>query len=442
MKDKVRQVIKEHKMLSPGDSVLVGLSGGADSVALLCCLLSLRDELGITVKACHINHRLRGEQSDLDEQFVRRLCERKGVELFCRSFDVAQLASERKIGLEQCGRQLRYEAFAELSGITATAHTASDNIETVILNLARGASLDGMRGILPKNQMGKTLVIRPLITCSRGEIEQYLDDLGESYVTDESNFDTSYTRNLVRHKIVPVLRQMNPSLESAVTRMSKALGTDADYFAEKTAKLLEAAFISENCYNAEILAAAPEPVSSRAFAKILRRCGLEQSSEKIAYLADTVKNGTKYSVGGGWFSKKLDGRLVMSKARDKISFEIPFSEGIHTLETGKTVEIREISAEKLDLNKRNILYYTLDCDKINVQTVIRNRRDGDRIRLHGRNFTSRLKKLFCESVPEEQRDRVVIIADSEGPVFVEGFGASQRAQVTKDTKRAYVIKIK
>ncbi|MBP3692302.1 MAG: tRNA lysidine(34) synthetase TilS, partial [Clostridia bacterium] len=165
----VIEAIEQYNMLKNVKTVTVALSGGADSVALLLAMLQLRSRYGITVKAAHLNHNLRGEESDRDEQFVRSLCEQYKVELAVKSVDVKNLAQSTKQSVELAARAARYEFFACCDGVVATAHTADDNIETVLLNLVRGTGLEGICGIPPVREG----FIRPLIMCTRAQIEQF-----------------------------------------------------------------------------------------------------------------------------------------------------------------------------------------------------------------------------------------------------------------------------
>ena len=214
MLETVKRTIADHAMLAPGETVLLALSGGADSVALLCALRAL----GYPVRAFHLNHCLRGAESDRDEAFCRALCERLGVPLTVERIDVrAQTAGE---GIEAAARRIRYErlAAAAQGAKIATAHTADDNLETMLFHLARGTGPKGLAGIPPVRDG----VIRPLIGVERAQVEAYLAELGQDYVTDSTNLADSYTRNRIRHGVVPALRQINPEAGRAALRLSAA----------------------------------------------------------------------------------------------------------------------------------------------------------------------------------------------------------------------------
>ena len=219
---KTEAAIKKYDLLSGGDSVIIALSGGADSVTLLSVLNSIKEKYNLKLYAAHLNHGIRGEEADNDEKFCKVLCENYNVQLFVKHIDVPKLCTEQKISAELCGRNERYKFFDELSAKlnakVATAHTASDNAETLLFNLCRGSSLAGAAAIPPK----RGNIIRPLITLTRNEIESYCAENSLSYVTDSTNMSDSYTRNKIRHKVIPALKEVNPQAESAMLAFSRS----------------------------------------------------------------------------------------------------------------------------------------------------------------------------------------------------------------------------
>ena len=212
---RVEAFVAENRLLHPQDRVLVALSGGADSVGLL---LMLR-ELGYTVESAHCNFHLRGAESQRDEEFVRRLCQRLDIPLHVREFDTTAYAHSQGMSIEMAARELRYGWFDQLCqerGISnvATAHHADDNVETLLLNLVRGTGLQGLCGIPPRN--GR--VVRPLLSVWRNDIVRYLEQKGQDYVTDSTNLQTDFTRNKIRLEVLPLLRQLNPAADANLQR--------------------------------------------------------------------------------------------------------------------------------------------------------------------------------------------------------------------------------
>lgn len=221
---KVAQFIEREQLFKQEDKVLVALSGGADSVALLRILLSL----GYACEAAHCNFHLRGEESDRDERFVRQLCRELKVRLHTVHFNTEQTAEEKHISIEMAARELRYEWFGKVrrecgAAVIAVAHHRDDSVETVLLNLIRGTGINGLRGIRPKNNY----VVRPLLCLSREEITRYLMDIGQDYVTDSTNLQDEYTRNKIRLNLLPMMQEINPSVKESILTTAEHLNDAA-----------------------------------------------------------------------------------------------------------------------------------------------------------------------------------------------------------------------
>ena len=226
MIESVKATVKRYNMFSSEKSVTVALSGGADSVALLFALLEIKNEFGLNVSAAHLNHCLRGEESDGDELYVRKLCDKLDVPLICDRADVLGFARDNNQSIELAARNVRYEFLERVSnGLIATAHTADDNIETVLYNLSRGTGIDGGCGIPPV----RGRIVRPLISATRADVEKYCELKGVNYRTDSTNLSDEYTRNRIRHGAVPVLKAVNTSAVKNVALFSERLRIDADY---------------------------------------------------------------------------------------------------------------------------------------------------------------------------------------------------------------------
>ncbi|MCH5207272.1 MAG: tRNA lysidine(34) synthetase TilS [Oscillospiraceae bacterium] len=279
--ESVKTAIVENNMLRGGETAVCALSGGADSTALLLVLKELSGEIGFKLKACHLNHGLRGEESDRDESFCAKLCESLGIELYRKKINVRDHAKKHE-SVEETARKLRYRFFEEArerfgeNSLTATAHNANDSTETVLLNLVRGTGLKGLCGIPPVRDK----VIRPLIYAKRSEIEEFLKERGQTFVTDSTNFSEDYTRNKIRLKLLPEILEINPSAIEAFSRMSKILRGDSDYL-ESLAENAFAGAKRQNGYDALELFKLEEPIKSRAIRKILIDGGVEPSELRI-----------------------------------------------------------------------------------------------------------------------------------------------------------------
>ena len=291
VREKILTAIRQYDMLSGCKSVTVALSGGADSVALLHSVKMLQQELEVELSACHVNHNLRGEESDGDEAYVRSLCQELGVPLQVFSVDVSGSVAKHQ-SVEERARELRYEAFARMSGElgskVATAHNACDNTETVLLNLLRGTGLKGLCGIPPV----RDYLIRPLILCTRDEIEGYCSENRLRYVTDSTNASTAYTRNRIRLELIPRLLEINPSLHEGVGRMTFALSEDSRFLEDMAKSAISEAKMGEGVYSREKLNSLPDPVLHRVISLMLREKDIEPTALRIVGFSEIIKSGT------------------------------------------------------------------------------------------------------------------------------------------------------
>ena len=285
--EKVRNTISEHDMIPAGGAVVAALSGGADSVSLLFALNKLSQELDFTLSACHVNHGLRGEESDSDMRFCQELCDRLGIELHILNTDVRDFQKKHE-SIEETARRVRYDFFTEVSQgkKLATAHNCNDSAETVLLNMMRGTGLKGLCGIPPV----RGNIIRPLIRCTRDEVESYCNENALSYVTDKTNLSDDYTRNKVRHSILPEIMKINSSFLETASRMQQHLREDSDLLESMAAQALENAK-TEGGYKAAEISVLPKPIRTRVIKKILSGGGIEPSTLRISMTDDILLAG-------------------------------------------------------------------------------------------------------------------------------------------------------
>ena len=235
---KVRDTINKYNLIEYGDSIVVGVSGGPDSMTLLNILLKLKDEFNLKIYVAHINHGIR-ENAIIDEEYVKEFCEKNRIELFVKHADVIKLSQNEKTGLEETGRNVRYTFFKEIlkktkSNKIAIAHNLNDKIETIIMNVIRGTGKTGLKGIEPK----RDVYIRPLIEITRSEIEDYCNNEKLNPRHDESNDDNTYTRNKIRNIIIPYLKEnFNPNIIESINRLSDIIVEDENYLEEETEKI-------------------------------------------------------------------------------------------------------------------------------------------------------------------------------------------------------------
>ncbi len=443
MLDKISEFAKKYNMLPNGSTVICGLSGGADSVCLTVCLKMLSEKLGINVEAVHVNHCIRGNESDRDEQFCRELCKKLDVRLTVFRCDVPAFAKEHSSSLEESARTMRYEAFRSCSEgkIIATAHNANDNLETALFNLARGSGLKGISGIPPVRDN----IVRPLLAVTRKEIEEFLEFNGFDCVTDSTNLSDDYTRNKIRHRIVPLLAEINPSVVRTSAQTLDVLREENDFIVAETLKALSECRNGGRLFN---LSAYPPLIRKRCIAALL-------SENAVSYDNDRLAECDKIALTGG----KLNVKSNLYIISDGITFELreihsaaPPQEllkemiiGENSVFKGKTLCTELIPSENININEivnTKLAIYYLDYDKIIGKAFVRNRRNGDKIRLHGKNFTSTVKKLINEKVPADMRTELHFIEDEIGTVFAEYIGIADRAAPDNNTENLLKITIK
>ncbi len=433
MEKLVLEAIEKFKLLNNGvQEITIALSGGADSMALLYTLNSLKEKLNIKLSAAHLNHMIRGEEALRDEEFVKKQCELLDIPLFCERADIPKIAGEQAISTELAARKIRYEFLERVAkGVIATAHTASDNIETVIFNLSRGTALSGLCGIPYKRDR----IIRPLILCTRTQIEEYCKEYNIPFVTDSTNLTDDYTRNKIRHNVVTVLKEINPSVEQSVLRMTENLREDADFLdglAKKyvTENIDENGKLKLNGFSSLHISVAKRVV--KIYAENVRNDISLENIHINAILA--VILGGKTSIPKNCSAIVSDNKLCIKeneKSEENICFSVDFEEC--SIENVK-------KSEKIN---NLLLNNSIDCDKIKGKLVCRTRCAGDSIRLKNRGCTKSLNKIMSENkIPTELRDKLPVLQDDEGVVWVSDVGVAQRCAADSKTKRILKIKVK
>lgn len=446
MKNKAYSAVKKYNMLQQNDTVVVGLSGGADSTALLHFLLSVREELNLRIIACHINHMLRGDEADGDENFVRKICNENSVELRVLCVDVNKEAQKRKIGTEECGRQIRYEFFektaAEFNAKIATAHTASDNAETVIFNMTRGCGIKGLCGIPPVRDN----IIRPLIEVTRTEIEEYCRTNGYDFVTDSTNLERDYTRNKIRLDVIPVLKNINPSLESTIARMSTQMRQNEKFITDCAEKSLAEAETPSG-YKTAILSRLDDTLLSAALSLLVKKHNIIPEAKHIELIKKIVYNSGAVNLKNNITAVSKQGFLrIISSVQHQENEIISYTNQNLITINNKKISILLMNIDEFNKYKKinNLVFNnSMDYDTIPFNGVFRTRKSGDVFTLPKRNITKSLKKYFIElKVPQEKRDEIILFASGSDILWIEGIGVSKKYGVSTDTKKVLVLEIK
>ena len=425
---KVKESIENHRMLHNVKSVAVGVSGGADSMCLIDVLLKIKDEYGLTLKAVHVNHNIRGEEAQRDENHVRDYCEKNNVDLLVFDIDVPKLSKKQGISEEECGRNVRYECFRKADcDVVATAHTLSDSVETVIFNLLRGTGSKGLCGIPAKRQPD---IIRPLIDCTREEIEEYCRRNEINFVTDSTNLTDDYNRNYIRHNIVPSFGKINEAAVKSIAKAAEILGEENDFIEECAVKLINSSRINDSFSLNEFVS------SHSAVRKRALRILLEEKMEKPVEgrhinLCDEVILRKKGKV-------QLTKDLYISVDSDIISFccDINLSE-----EWSAVVVDNHFTSPFGSYHLKNSFAKDgIDLNKISGQLIATSRKDGDKIRLQKRKVTKSLKKAFNEmKIPAETRNEYAVLRDGENIVWVEGIGTDEKYLPDLNSKNVFSV---
>lgn len=439
-------------MTQPGNGVLVALSGGADSTALLRVLLELKSELGIHVEAAHVHHGIRGVEADRDETFCRALCERLDVPFHGYHCDVPAYAKEQGISMELAARQLRYQGLEDMRTqqnlqYIATAHHQEDNAETLLFRLARGTGLVGLGGIPPVR--GK--IIRPLLDVGREEIEAYLQQLGQEFVTDSTNGDVRYSRNRIRSRVLPELEQVSHGAAAAMCRLAEDARQEEQLLSQLAADLWEPVAVCSQeriALPAAVIAQAHPALASRALRQMFHHLsGQELERDHTHALLQLVQNGhsgNRLDLPQGWQGKLDVDQLVISRSHGpKEGYCIPVEHlpaQVDIPDEKMTVHFL-FSPHMVKKIQRKLVTIPLDYDTIKNNLVVRNRRPGDRLRPCGFDGTRRLKKMMAEArIPLEMRDRLPLIVCSGVVVACPGLRPDATYMAHPDTRQViYVV---
>ena len=432
---KMKSTILAHDLIPEGSGVVVGVSGGADSVALLWALSEIKKEMGFELFAAHLNHGIRGEEAEGDQNYVRELCEKLGVGLYEERLDIPAIAAAGGKTLEQAAREQRYEFFERAlekfgADRIAVAHHMEDQAESIMLHMIRGSGLKGLTGM---NHI-RGNIIRPFLDIHRAEVEDYLKEKGISYRTDSTNLDRDASRNRLRLDVMPyIARHINPAVTDALCSMGSLLGEDESYLAAMAEQALDGAK-TQSGYDRAKLNDLPAPLRSRAIRIAIERAGVYSDIDRIHVQKATellsARTGASLDLPHicAWVSYD---DICFGKRTEKAHWEIPFVfEGKTPFEGGF------FFAEAVEdgIIKSNFVGY-MDMDVLPEDAVVRPRREGDVFFPCGAPGTKKLKAVFIDrKIPRDQREIPGIFAGNE-LLFMPGLGISDRVKVTADTRR-------
>ena len=446
LSEKVYAFTVEKALFSAPATVVVGVSGGADSMALLHVLHTWRDG-DLRVIAVHIHHGLRGAEADRDEAFVREYCVEHGIDYVCERVDVRAISSQLGVGEEEAGRRVRYEVFERIradrnADVIATAHNADDTAETMLMHILRGCGVGGLCGVPEK----RGYVVRPLLCCTREEIEAYCAENDIPYVTDSTNAELTYTRNRVRHQLLPLMQKMNPSVNAALERLRTSAARDEAFFNTLAANALTDACFDDGSFSREVFLRQEKPVRVRMWKAVLLQNGCATYTETHVDALESAlaaNRGTVYLPDDYSICVSAD-RVKCFAKKEQTAF---FNVSVETLPfrfvfDGREHILRCMSGEEIT-NLQNVhkkfFNYAVDCDKIQGNLTVRRRQDGDKFHPAGRKVGKTLKALFQEMrIPTYERNKVLMLCDEQGIVWVSGIACDDRVCPNDSTKHFLV----
>lgn len=474
MLKKIYDFINEFNMIAKCDRIVVGLSGGADSVCLLRVLHSIieKDRLPVELVAVHINHGIRGEEAVRDQEFSRQLCEKLNIRYVEKSFDIPKIAVSEGASEEEAGRKVRYAVFNELagnSGKIAVAHHMDDQAETVLMNLFRGSSIKGMGGMSPVRDN----IIRPLLCVTRQEIEDYLRGLNQDYVTDSSNLSDDYTRNRIRNKLLPYIREnINQEVSKHVVQLSNQLRQCQEYIDKQVSGFVEAHIVksedgSRYFIDVANFVQADPVIRSGVVVSIFNELTLSNKDIYKCHI-DVVAELAHMQVGrrvdlpyGMWAKKGYEaieiGRGCISETKPPVchadvsrsqlesGIVIPVDGKLYA--DGQLRYVSSVSFEVLEkentFDKKNVYTKFFDYDKIKDNLVLRYKQDDDYIYVTSDGSKKKLKKEFVDKkVPGDMRDSVLLLANGSHVLWAMGVRRGENCLVCEDTKKVLKVCMK
>lgn len=441
MYNKIKRYIESWRMFGPGDKVIAGISGGADSICLFFILLELRTEFEFDIVAVHVNHGLRGESAGRDEAYVQKVCEKAKVKLLVFHEDVERYAKENKVTVEEAGRDVRRsclkQALFECGGTCiALAHHRNDNAETILWNLCRGSALKGLGGISPKNGVW----IHPMLCVNRAEIESFLKKRGIPYCTDETNLEDHYTRNRIRNHVIPYLEQyINEKTVEHLVQSAENIQKMGEYIREETVRHMDRCVkINEHgefMLNKKVFEDVPDALKTGVVYETLCRTAGERKdigSVHVEAVCGLLERQTGRRI-------KLPYGIEVFRDYEGLLFQKYDAQAEQ--QTSENVEFwTKVFENQSKTFPEKIYTKWFDYDIIKNTVKIRHREPGDYIVIDKNGRTQKLKQYFInEKIPQRLRDSIWLAADGKEIIWIVGYRQSQAYQITKDTRRILEI---
>lgn len=454
IESRVHRFIKEYGLVAGGEKVLVAVSGGPDSVCMLGVLNKLKDILKIQIHAAHLDHCLRGSESEADARYVGELTAQLGIPCTIEKRDVGQWNKQGKTSLEEAAREVRYRFLEEVArqvGATrvAVGHTRDDQVETTLMHYLRGAGIQGLRGLLAAapipygNKDDGIWVVRPLLKSSRGETAAYCQTHNLKPCSDSSNSDIRFLRNRIRLELIPLIRQYNPEIDDALVRLADLAGEDADFLDEKASAVTAAVTTREGCLtclDSGKLRGLPLALQRRVFRIVLEQSYGSLRDIEAAHIEALVKllfgnTGKCVHLPGGILATNERNRMVIS-GHDAPACPWPVLEQDYTLNIPGETRLPgwRVTADLMGENffrEDDIFSASFDISKAGRQLTVRGRQPGDRFRPLGMAHSRKLQDFMVDAaIPRSWRDSVPIVCNPRQIIWVTGWRIDDRVKVT------------
>ena len=453
------ETIKEYDMLEPGERVLIGVSGGVDSVALLNLLHANREKLGISLHIAHLNHMIRRDDAETDLRFVQNLAQNLRVPISVEAIDVQAFAKEKKLSLETAARQVRYDFFARIAGKAeaskiAVGHSADDNVETFLMRLLRGTGIKGLCGIPPRR--GK--IIRPLIRIWRKEIEEYVGGLKLVPRRDHTNYESKYLRNRVRMKLLPQLKLYNLNIKEIILNTILLLTEDSLYLENRAETTLEECLRSskeeEISLKVSKLKDLEQPILGHLLRLAIQRIKGNLLDLSYVHIREVMgKIGSTESwelhLPDGIYAVGNEETLLITQERpqskevEKFYYKLPVPGEVFLREVGRRIKSEVLEqASGLDYSELPPHEAYIDFYKVGKEIVVRNRREGDRFSPLGIRGTKKVQDFFIdEKVALEERGRIPILESAGRIIWVAGMRVDERFKITPATRKVLKLQL-
>ena len=450
MKNKVLENIKKYNLIEDGDNIVIGLSGGPDSMALLYVLLDI-EEINFNIYLAHVNHGVRGEEALKDETFVEDLAQKLELPYYSTRVNMNQYAKEKGLSSEEAGRELRYGFFRKIAkelghGKIAVAHNKNDQAETLLLRLFRGTGVDGLCGMDFISQD----IIRPILNIERAEIEKYLEDRNIETRLDKTNLESIYNRNKVRLELIPYIEEnFNPNIVEALWRTSRLASLDNEFLELYTKKSYDS-MVEKIGEDSIVLDRNRFLKENRSIQQRIIRNGIihinnnvqgltEQHISNILKLFIEGRTGKSIDIIDNIVAKTSYDNLIIEKKKDIVIgdylYELSMEGNTYIEELGFKISTEIVSADGLDIYTGNRFIKYFDYDKIEEGLYIRNRKVGDRFIPYGMTGNKKLKDYFIdEKIPRDKRDQIPILVDKENILWIIGYRISDLYKITDSTK--------